>query len=173
MGEVVGSRSAMDSRLLALARKSPVEIAELTGLDAGFVASRVSELLESRDWLSDRQQERLLLEEVAELKDLVMDAVRSSGDASEFAATASVALRTLKLVGERLDSRRKLVEADINEITAAQARLFGRAFDVALQSVVGRFKEAEVLPEPEVVDAWVADGLRLAARELGEHVVSE
>ena len=45
MSEVEVSRSAMDSKLLSLARKSPVEIAELTGLDAGFVASRVSELL--------------------------------------------------------------------------------------------------------------------------------
>jgi hypothetical protein len=166
-------RSAVDARLLAMARKSPQEIADATGLDARFVAERISFLLESRDWLSDRQQERLLLEEVSELKDLVMDAVRSSGDAKDFAATASVALRTLKLVGERLDSRRKLVEADINEITAAQARMFGKAFDKALSHVVERIKAVEELPEPEHVDAWVADGLRLAVRELDSHVVAE
>jgi hypothetical protein len=171
MSEV--ERSAVDGRLLAMARRSPQEIADATGLDARFVAERISYLLESRDWLSDRQQERLLLEEVAELKDLVMDAVRSSGDAKDFAATASVALRTLKLVGERLDSRRKLVEADINEITAAQARMFGKAFDKALSHVVERIKSVEVLPEPEHVDAWVADGLRLAVRELDSHVVAE
>ena len=171
MSEV--ERSAVDARLLAMARRSPQEIADATGLDARFVAERISFLLESRDWLSDRQQERLLLEEVSELKDLVMDAVRSSGDAKDFAATASVALRTLKLVGERLDSRRKLVEADINEITAAQARMFGKAFDKALSHVVERIKAVEVLPEPEHVDAWVADGLRLAVRELDSHVVAE
>ena len=171
MSEV--ERSAVDARLLAMARRSPQEIADATGLDARFVAERISFLLESRDWLSDRQQERLLLEEVSELKDLVMDAVRSSGDAKDFAATASVALRTLKLVGERLDSRRKLVEADINEITAAQARMFGKAFDKALSHVVERIKAVEELPEPEHVDAWVADGLRLAVRELDSHVVAE
>ena len=171
MSEV--ERSAVDVKLLSMARRSPQEIADATGLDARFVAERISFLLESRDWLSDRQQERLLLEEVAELKDLVMDAVRSSADVKDFAATASVALRTLKLVGERLDSRRKLVEADINEITAAQARMFGRAFDRALSFVVDKFKAVEVLPDSEVVDAWVADGLRLAVRELDSHVKSE
>lgn len=166
-------RSAVDAKLLSMARRSPQEIADATGLDARFVAERISFLLESRDWLSDRQQERLLLEEVAELKDLVMDAVRSSGDGRDFAATASVALRTLKLVGERLDSRRRLVEADINEITAAQARMFGRAFDRALSYLVERFKGVDELPEPELVDGWVADGLRLAVRELDSHVVVE
>jgi hypothetical protein len=171
MSEV--ERSAVDAKLLSMARRSPQEIADATGLDARFVAERISYLLESRDWLSDRQQERLLLEEVSELKDLVMDGVRSAGDAKDFAATASVALRTLKLVGERLDSRRKLVEADINEITAAQARMFGKAFDKALSHVVERIKAVEELPEPEHVDAWVADGLRLAVRELDSHVVSE
>jgi hypothetical protein len=151
-----------------MARRSPQEIADATGLDARFVAERISYLLESRDWLSDRQQERLLLEEVSELKDLVMDGVRSAGDAKDFAATASVALRTLKLVGERLDSRRKLVEADLNELQAAQARMFGMAFDVALQHVVSVLGTGL---DRDVVDATVQDGLRLAARELDKHVI--
>lgn len=163
-------RSAVDRRLLGLARRSPVEIAELTGLDAGFVASRISELLGSRDWLSDRQQERLLLEEVAELKDLVMDELRSSVGGDDFVATASVALRALRLIGERLDSRRRLVDADIESIQAAQARLFGRAFDIALQSVVRVLGDGV---DRGVVDAAVSDGLRLAARELESSVVSE
>lgn len=168
----IEGRSAMDARLLSMARKSPQEIADATGLDARFVAERVSELLASRDWLTERQQERLLLEEIVDLKDQVFGAL-AAADPKDFAATASVALRTLKLVGERLDSRRKLVEADINEITQAQARLFGKAFDLALQSVVSRIKSAEELPDDEMVDAWVADGLRLAARELSGHVISE
>lgn len=168
MSEVEVSRSAMDSKLLSLARRSPAEIAELTGLDSRFVASRISELLESRDWLSDRQAERLLLEEIAELKDLAFDAVRSSADASEFAATANVALRTLKLVSERLDARRKLVDADLNELQAAQARMFGKAFDIALAHVVNTLGDGV---DSDVVDAAVQDGLRLAARELDKHVI--
>lgn len=166
----VARRSAVDSKLLSLARKSPVEIGELTGLEPGFVAARVSELLESRDWLSDRQQERLLLEEIADLKDLVMDQVRQAGDVGEFAQVANVALRTLKLISERLDSRRKLIDADIASITAEQARIFGRAFDVALQDVVSSFKALEAVPEDEDVDVLVQQALKKAVKVLDSDV---
>ena len=169
MGSELSSRSAMDGKLLSLARKSPEEISELTGLDARFVAERISQLLESRDWLSDRQQERLLLEEIADLKDLVMERVRFA-DEKDFAGVANVALRTLKLISERLDSRRKLVDADINEITAAQARVFGRAFNLALEHVVSVLGDGV---EPEIVDATVADGLKRAAASLESSVVSD
>ena len=164
----VERRGAMDAKLLSLARKSPQEISDLTGLDAKFVAERISQLLESRDWLSDRQQERLLLEEIADLKDMVMDRVRFA-DEKDFAGIANVALRTLKLISERLDARRKIVDADINEITAAQARLFGRAFDAALNHVVAGVKlTAEV--DDELVDSLVVEGLKLAARSLEQNV---
>jgi hypothetical protein len=165
-------KSSLDAKLLSMARKSPQEIADATGLDARFIAERISQLLESRDWLTERQQERLLLEEVIDLKDKVMEMLEL-GDPRMFAANASVALKTMKLVSERIDARRKLVNQDINEITNAQARIFGKAFDVALQHIVSNMKKSDELPEPEDIDAWVSDGLRMAARELSEHVVSE
>lgn len=164
--ELTSNRSAIDGKLLSLARKSPEEIAELTGLDAKFVASRISELLESRDWLSDRQQERLLLEEIADLKDMIMERVRFA-DERDFAGVANVALHTLKLISERLDARKKLVEADINEISAAQARVFGKAFDLALGHVVKVLGEDV---DPDLVDATVRDGLKMAARSLESNV---
>jgi hypothetical protein len=168
VGELV-NRSAMDAKLLSLARKSPEEIADLTGLDARFVAERISQLLESRDWLSDRQQERLLLEEIADLKDMIMERVRFA-DEKEFAGVANVALRTLKLISERLDARKKLVDVDIESITASQARLFGKAFDLALGYVVDSFKALEEVPAEEDVDVIVREGLKRAAAELERNV---
>ena len=162
-------KSALDSKLLSMARKSPAEIAEATGLEPAAVAERISQLLETRDWLSDRQQERLLLEEISDLKDLVMERVKFA-DEKEFTGVANVALRTLKLISERLDARRKIVEADINEITSAQARIFGKAFDVALEHVVSVLG-AEA--EPEIVDGAVQDGLRKAVKVLDSNVVPE
>ena len=52
-------------------------------------------------------------------------------------------------------------------ITAEQASIFGRAFDVALQSVINK-----LLPDADadVVDAVVVDSLRLAAVELDKSV---
>lgn len=167
--ELSSNRSAIDAKLLSYARKSPDEIAELTGLDSRFVAERISQLLESRDWLSDRQQERLLLEEIADLKDMVMERVRFA-DEKDFAGVANVALRTLKLISERLDSRRKLVDADIESITQAQARVFARAFNLALEHVVGVLGSEF---EPEIVDVTVQDGLRKAAKALESSVVSD
>lgn len=169
MGSELEKRSSLDAKLLSMARKSPVEIAEATGLEPGFVAERISQLLESRDWLSDRQQERLLLEEIADLKDVVMERVRFA-DEKDFAGVANVALRTLKLISERLDARKKLVDLDIETIQASQARLFGRAFDIALSYVVGSFKALEEVPAAEDVDVLVREGLRLAAVELDRNV---
>lgn len=165
MGDVV--RSSLDERLLRLARHSPREIAELTGLEPGFVAARVAELLDSRDWLSDRQEERLLVVEAAALKDRAVEALDGL-EGSEFAQVANVVLRSLKLVAERLDARRKLVDSDIEQITAAHARLFGEAFDVALGHVVRVLGDGV---DAEVVEGAVADGLRLAGELLSNRVV--
>jgi hypothetical protein len=86
----------------------------------------------------------------------------------DFAAVANVALRSMKTIGERLDSRRKLVDADLISIGEAQARLFGKAFDKALTHIVQALSTDQ---SPELVDAVVSDGLRLAVRELEASVV--
>ena len=161
------SRSALDEKLLRLARLSPVEIGEQTGLGAAAAAARIAELLESRDWLSDRQEERLLLVEASSLKDRAFAAL-DGVEGSEFAQVANVVLRSLKLVGERLDARRKLVDADLDRITSAHARMFGEAFDAALAHVVSVLGDGV---DPEVVDAAVADGLRAAGELLSKRVV--
>lgn len=159
--------SALDRKFLANARKPFVEVGELFGVSPEFVAERLNILLSSEGVLSDRQEERLLLLEVADLKDEVLRRLRDVED-KDFAAVANVALRALKTIGERLDSRRKLVDADIASIGQAQAVLFGRAFDRALSHVV---KVLSADQSVEFVDGVVADGLRLAVRELEGSVV--
>jgi len=167
MSDGVVERSVLDEKLLGLARRSPVEIAELTGLDAGFVAERISFLLDSKDWLSDRQEERLLLVEAAGLKDKAFAMLDDVGP-GEFAGVANVVLRSLRLVSERLDARRKIVDDDIHKITNAHARLFARAFDVALQHIVQGFKAFEGVPSDGDVDELVEQGLKRASALLDE-----
>lgn len=159
-------RTNLDERLLSLARRSPAEIAEATGLDAGYVSERISYLLESKDWLTDRQEERLLLVEAAALKDKAFAMLDSVGP-NEFAGVANVVLRSLRLVSERLDARRKLVDEDIHKITEAHAKVFAMAFDVALHHIVSGLR-AEV--EEEILQALVREGLTKAQRVLDEHV---
>jgi len=158
-------RSDLDERLLSLARRSPAEIAELTGLDAGYVAERVAFLLDSKDWLSDRQEERLLLVEASALKDKAFSMLDAVGP-NECAGVANVVLRSLRLVSERLDARRKLVDADIERITQAHARIFAEAFDVALRHIVDGFKGFDKVPGDDEIDLLVEEGLRKASSVL-------
>jgi hypothetical protein len=162
-------RTKLDEKLLSLARKSPAEIAEITGLDATFVAERVSYLLDSKDWLTDRQEERLILIEAASLKDKAFSMLQDVGP-QEFAGVANVVLRTLKLVSERLDARRKIVDEDIGRITAAHGKIFAKAFDVALQHIVQGFRAFEGVPSDEEIDDLVEQGLKKAGSILDENL---
>ncbi len=158
-------RTDLDEKLLSLARKSPVEIAEATGLEPGYVAERIAYLLDSKDWLTDRQEERLLLIEAAGLKDRAFSMLEDVGP-QEFAGVANVVLKSLRLVSERLDARRKLVDDDIQKITAAHAKVFAEAFDVALTFIVAGFKAFEGVPDDGEVDDLVEQGLKRAGAVL-------
>jgi hypothetical protein len=131
----VARRSISNEMLIKYADLSPNEIAEKTGFTPLEAAKRLTDLLGSRDWLSDRLEERKL---IIQMQDVVRDTQERLSNASDdnYAAIANVVLRGLNSIGARFDSRRKLTEVDINEITAAQARTFGRAFDAALNHII-------------------------------------
>ena len=154
-------RTNLDEKLLSLARKSPVEIAELTGLEPGYVSERIAYLLDSKDWLTDRQEERLLLIEAATLKDKAFGML-DSVDMKDFASVANVVLKSLRLVSDRLDARRKLVDTDIERITAAHAKIFASAFDAALAYIIAGFRAFEGVPGDEEIDDLVEQGLKRA-----------
>ena len=162
-------RTNLDDNLLSLARKSPTEIAEATGLDAKYVAERISHLLDSKDWLTDRQEERLLLIEASDLKDRAFGMLQDVGP-QEFAGVANVVLKSLRLVSERLDARRKLVDDDIMKITASHARIFAQAFDAALQYIVAGFKAFDGVPSDDDVDDLVEQGLKRAGSVLDANI---
>ena len=162
-------RTNLDEKLLSLARKSPAEIAEATGLEPGYIAERIAYLLDSKDWLTDRQEERLLLIEAASLKDKAFGML-DEVEGRDFASVANVVLKSLKLVSERLDARRKLVDDDIQKITAAHAKIFAQAFDAALQYIIAGFKAFEGVPEDEDVDDLVEQGLKRAGSILDANI---
>ena len=162
-------RTDLDGKLLSLARRSPVEIAELTGLEPGYVAERIAHLLDAKDWLTDRQEERLLLIEAASLKDKafgMLDEVESK----DFSSVANVVLKSLRLVSDRLDARRKLVDSDIEKITSAHAKIFATAFDAALQYIISGFKAFEGVPSDDEVDDLVEQGLKRAGAVLDANI---
>jgi DNA-binding Lrp family transcriptional regulator len=163
-------RSALDNKLLSMARKSPQEIAEATGLKPEEVASRVKKLLAARDWLTEREEERLILIEAADLKEQAMDALSEARIGEDWSSVANVALKSLKLVADRLDARRKLVDSDIQRITQHQAKLFGDAFEVALIDVVDTIRALGEVPGDEDVYEIARKALEKAGRQLDKSV---
>ena len=69
-----------------------------------------------------------------------------------------------------MDARRKLVDADIDRITVAHAKLFAGAFDAALRFIVAGFKAFDGVPADSEVDDLVEQGLRRAESVLNEHI---
>ena len=116
-------RSHIDRILLKNARRSIEEMAELTGLYPDEIAGRLEALLRSRDFLSDRQEERLILIEIGDLIDDMRGRMEGAHD-DNYADIANVTLRGYEAIAKRLDARRKLAELDISEITRAQGDLF-------------------------------------------------
>ena len=116
-------RSHIDRLILKNARQSLDDIAQLTGMEPADVAMRLETILRSRDYLTDRQEERLLILEMGDLIDDMRGRMEGAHD-DNYADIANVTLRGYEAIAKRLDARRKLAELDISEITRAQGELF-------------------------------------------------
>lgn len=165
----VQTRSALTEKLLRNARKSLNEISELTGLDTKDLAERYAQLFEDRGWLTERQEERLL---IIELGDFISDAQKTLGDATmdQYAAIARVVLQGFSQIADRFDKRKKLVEDEINQITLANAKLFGQAFDLALQTITDGLMALHPDIKLEEIMELTREGLALADRRLQANV---
>jgi hypothetical protein len=134
-------RSNMDQILLKNARLSPSEISERSGMPVDAAMSRLYDLLRTRDHLTDRQEERLLIIEMGDLIDEMR--VRASGaNDDNYADIANAALRGYDSIAKRLDARRKLSEIDISEITRAQGEMFLTVMIEAMNLIATRLEES-------------------------------
>lgn len=165
------NRSNTDKLLLKYARLSGQEIAEKTGLDPVDALQRLNVLLASRDHLTERMEERLLL---IELSDFVAEARERQKNASDedYALIAGVTLRGMREIANRLDARRRLDDKDITEISAGQGSMFMEtirlALDMAGEFVVQRHPEVKNLREDLLEGFQYA--LPRAREEIMKHV---
>ena len=159
------NRNAVTEKLLANARKSLNEIHEITGLPVEEIAERYSILFEERGWMTERQEERLLL---IELGDVIADAKAKLKTAhiEDYASVARVVLQGMTLMANRMDARKKLVDDDINRITRANARQFGQAYDIALRHIMDGLKAAHPDITDDEVDTLNIEGLNKAKKRL-------
>ncbi len=163
-------RAAIDEKLLRNAKKSLTELQEITGLPAKDVSERLAWLLEDRGWMTERMEERHMLIELADFVEDARARMKRAED-KDYGTIGKVVLGGFQQMAERWDRRRQLVDADIEKITQAQARLYGRTYDVALSHI---FENLKIL-HPEITDDELFDlkveGLRLAGNELDKSVI--
>jgi hypothetical protein len=149
-------RSNIDRLLLQNARLSPNEIAEKTGLPVDRAMSRLHDLLRSRDHLSDRMEERLLIIEMGDLIDDMKARMQAAGD-QFYGDIAAVTLRGYEAIGKRLEQRRRMNELDLAEITQAQGEMILAIFAETLHD------QAEYLEELHPDSEWdIYDGIEAA-----------
>lgn len=158
--------SVIDEILLRAAAggKSGEEIEEITGIPAAQALEKVKQLLSSRDVWSEMEQRQLLLQEMHELK----DSLRASAIEGQDPEAARVLLRTLEVIGKRLDTQQTVLDANMIKLSIFQQKILLRAMDAALDFAKGEL--AERYPQIEVgeLDELVANGLQKARFELME-----
>lgn len=164
------SRSALTELMLANARKPLSEVAKLTGLGEKELAVAYARLFEDHGWRTERQEERLFLIEAADLIEKSNKELDNVQDSKEFAAVARVIWQGMQMVADRFDKRKRLVEDDINQITAANARLFAMAYDVALQTVIDGLRVLHPQITEDEAFALSQEGLEKAKKMLEANV---
>lgn len=144
-------RNVADRLLLRYARKSPNEIEELTGIPALEAKARIDEILSARDHLTLRQEEVLILEEMAELIHESRDRMQNATD-RDYATIANVALRGMTTALSRIEAAKKAVKIDVSKITEGQARVFTRIFDVGYKTILNELANKYEIPAEVVLD---------------------
>lgn len=111
----------MDKKVLNLAAngKSAEEIAEQTGIAPETVILRVKELIGSRNVWDNVERENLLLNSIYELKEKLEDNFQAvMGDPKLLENYR----KTLEMLGQRLEARSQINEADLMRVSEAHAR---------------------------------------------------
>lgn len=133
-------RSNTDRQILKHARLSYAEISEKTGVPVGEIAERLERLLQARDHLTERQEERLLIIEMGDHIDEMKSRANAASD-QFYGDIAAVILRGYDSIAKRLDMRRKATELDISEITRAQGEMFLSVMAESVNMAATRLEE--------------------------------
>lgn len=142
--------------------KSGDEIERLTGIPAAQAVMHVKRLLASRDIWTELERKQLLLRELNELKDSLSRSALDAGDLD----SARLLLKTLETIGKRLDAESRKVDVDLQRVTEHQARVMGRAFDVALDYMKRELAERYPQVSGSELDELAQAGLVAAKFEL-------
>lgn len=136
--------SRLDEKMLQLAdTRSPKEISAALGgvITPARVATRIKELLETRDWLTDAQQDAQVVRRMRELLGKLERSFNATGDQIIDLDNAKVQLSILKAIGDRLDKRRAATDAELNALYENQASLMFEAIRHAVRAGFSEIRE--------------------------------
>lgn len=154
----------LDDLLLQAAAdgRSGEEIERITGVPAAQAVMHIKQLLASRDVWTEFERRQLLLRELNELKDSLRDMALEARDVDH----ARLMLKTLETIGRRLDAEQKQIDVDAIKVTEHQARVMGRAFEIALEYM--KKELAERYPDVSIaeLDSLASAGLVKAKYDL-------
>lgn len=148
-------RSAMDELIIRYARKSPEEIEFHTGIPARDAMERLGELLKARDWMTERQEEKLLIMEMGDLIDTTRDRMEHVSE-QYYSDTANVALRGYEAIGKRMDARAAITDMEMAEITRTQAEVYIETLNKTVQKTIEYIAEVYPDMDPALEEAIIA-----------------
>lgn len=149
--------SLLDETLISLAASgcSGEEMELRTGIPAERAVAHVKDLMRRRDVWSEVEQRQLLLFELMGLKDSLRDSATRLGDLD----SARLLLKTLEVIGRRLDVQQSGLDADVLRLSEFQQGVLLRAMDAALSFAKSELAERFPAVPREELDALVAEGL--------------
>jgi phage terminase Nu1 subunit (DNA packaging protein) len=156
--------AALDEILLRLAANgaSADEIERQTGIPAAQAVMHIKKILQSRDIWTDFERRQLLLRELNELK----ESMRQNALEMKDPQSARLLLQTLQTIAQRLDSEQKQLDVDIIKVTEHQAKVMGRAFDIALTHMKNELQKLYPEVSRQELDSMAQEGLIKAKYDL-------
>lgn len=156
--------SLLDDTLIHLAASgaSGEEMEMKTGIPAPQAIDHVKQLMRKRDIWTEFEQRQLLLLELHQLKDSLTQNAVLMQDAD----SARLLLKTLELIGKRLDSESTKINEDIIKLSDFQQKILLRAMDAALNFAKSELAQRYPEVSRQELDELVAEGLQRAKAEL-------
>lgn len=167
MGEIeVQPARPIDVKLLALADgHSPEEISQRLGgtVTPKGVATRITELLKARNWLTAAQLDQLIT--------LKMIGILAKLEAKfEDVGNLTLQLKILKELGNRLDKRAAATQVDLNTYDQNIGRQLGRVLDQAMSYMQGALRDKV---DPDQWDELKREALEHARYEIAKNEIEE
>lgn len=159
------NENPLDAGMLKMASEgySAEEIGEAYGVPAAQAAQRIRDILQSRDWLTEIEQQKLNIMNLRKIQGRIMERVDKSfwdvDDMKEF-------IRATELLDKMLEKSSRITDDQLSVVSTAQARALVKLMTLAWDKAIARLQEEYPNVEISVIVDTFHDGLREGVREI-------